>query len=78
MAELPDRRTCGAADIHAALMRTNADYARSREAIQAQAMAMGALPEPTGPTVISVVVHVIHRGGPENIADDQIQGRLTC
>ncbi|MBR0830499.1 zinc metalloprotease [Bradyrhizobium manausense] len=76
MADLPDRRTCGAHDIHAALMRTNADYARARAAIEAQAMAMGALPAPTVPTVIPVVVHVIHRGGSENIADAQIKSQI--
>jgi hypothetical protein len=76
MADFPDRRTCGASDIHEALMRTNADYARSRMAIEAQAMAMGALPMPVSPTNIPVVVHVIHRGGPENISDAQVKSQI--
>ena len=76
MAELPDRRTCGANDIHAALMRTNLDYARARASIEAQAAAMGDLGTPSGPTVIPVVVHVIHRGGPENISDAQIKSQI--
>lgn len=73
---IPERRTCGAADIHAALMRTNVDYARARASIEARAAAMGALPVPSGPVVIPVVVHVIHRGGPENISKDQIQSQI--
>jgi len=76
MAAIPDRRTCGAHDIHIALMRTNVDYARSRAAIEARAAAMGALPTPEGPTVIPVVVHVIHRGGPENISDAQVKSQI--
>lgn len=76
MANLPDRRTCAAHDIHAALMRTNPNYARARAAIEAQAMAMGALPTPTAPTIIPVVVHVIHRGGPENISDAQVNRQI--
>src|SRR3954452_23145169 len=76
MANLPDRRTCGTYDIHAALMRTNVDYARARASIEAQAAALGSLEAPSGPTVIPVVVHVIHRGGPENISDAQIQTQI--
>jgi hypothetical protein len=76
MASLPARRTCGAHDIHAALMRTSVDYARARAAIDARAAAMGALPTPSAPTVIPVVVHVIHRGGPENISDAQIKSQI--
>src|SRR5947207_520790 len=79
MANLPDRRTCAAAEIHAALLRSNPDYARARMAIDAQAAAFatarGAAP-PAGPTTIPVVVHVIHRGGAENISDDQIKSQI--
>jgi hypothetical protein len=78
MAELPDRRTCGAHDVHAAMLRTNIDYARARMAIEEQAAAFaaaGAGP-PAGPTVIPVVVHVIHRGGSENISDAQIRSQI--
>jgi len=57
-------------------MRTNVDYARSRAAIEARAAALGALPAPTQPTVIPVVVHVIHRGGPENISDAQVKSQI--
>lgn len=79
MAELPDRRTCGAHDIHMAMLRSNLDYARARMAIDAQAAAFaaaGAVQKPAGPTVIPVVVHVIHRNGPENISDDQIKSQI--
>jgi hypothetical protein len=78
MADLPDRRTCGAYEIHAAMLRTNADYARARMAIEEQAAAFAAagIEGPAGPTLIPVVVHVIHRGGPENISDDQIKSQI--
>ena len=76
MARLPDHRTCAAHDIHAAQMRTNLDYARARASIEARAVAMGDIPMPTGPTVIPVVVHVIHRGGPENISDAQVKSQI--
>jgi hypothetical protein len=76
MADLPDRRTCGAHDIHVAMLRSNADYAHARMAIEAQAAAMGDLGPPAGPTVIPVVVHVIHRGGSENISDQQIKSQI--
>jgi hypothetical protein len=57
-------------------MRTNQDYARARAAIEARAAAMGDLPPPSEPTVIPVVVHVIHRGGVENISDAQIKSQI--
>jgi hypothetical protein len=76
MADLPQRRTCGAHEIHAALLRTNADYARARASIEAQAAAIGDLGTPSGPTVIPVVVHVIHRGGSENISDAQVKSQI--
>ncbi len=79
MAPLPERRTCGAFDIHAALLRTNPAYAAARMAIAAQAAAMagaGMLQPPTEPTRIPVVVHVIHRGGAENISDAQIKSQI--
>jgi hypothetical protein len=78
MAELPDRRNCAAHDIHAAMLRSNADYARARGTIEAQAAAFAAAggAAPAGPTTIPVVVHVLHRGGPENISDDQIKSQI--
>jgi len=78
MADLPERRTCGAHDIHMAMMRTNPDYARARTAIEAQAaaFALGAAAQPAGPTMIPVVVHVIHRDGQENISDQQIESQI--
>src|SRR5947209_14723179 len=82
MADLPERRSCGAHEIHVALLRSNPDYARARVAIEAQARlaiearaALGAA-APVGPTVIPVVVHVIHRGGNENISDQQIKSQI--
>src|SRR5436309_1133050 len=77
MANLPDRRTCGAHDIHMALLRTNVDYARARMAIEAAAAALGgAIAIPTAPTTIPVVVHVIHRGGTENISEQQVKSQI--
>jgi Pregnancy-associated plasma protein-A len=79
MAPVPERRTCGAFDIHIALLRTNPAYANARMAIAQQAAAMadaGALQPPTSPTVIPVVVHVIHRGGDENISGAQIKSQI--
>jgi Pregnancy-associated plasma protein-A len=78
MADLPAQRTCGAHDIHMALLRTNADYARARMAIEAGAVAFAAagVAQRAGPAVIPVVVHVIHRGGPENISDQQIKSQI--
>lgn len=79
MADLPDRRTCGAYDVHMAMLRTNVDYARARMAIDAQAAAFaaaGAAQMPAGPTVIPIVAHVIHRGGPENISEDQVKSQI--
>ena len=76
MAELPDRRNCAAHDIHAAMMRTNADYARARTARSRRRLPHGRLGPPAGPTTIPVVVHVLHRGGPENISDDQIKSQI--
>jgi hypothetical protein len=79
MAPLPDRRTCAAFDIHQALLRTNPAYASARTAIAEQAAAMaaaGAVAVPTQPTVIPVVVHVIHRGGEENISDAQVKSQI--
>jgi Pregnancy-associated plasma protein-A len=79
MAPVPERRTCGAYDIHMALLRTNPAYASARMAIAEQAAAMaaaGELEAPAEPTVIPVVVHVIHRGGPENISDQQIKSQI--
>lgn len=78
MADLPDRRTCAAHDIHEALLRTNADYARARMAIEAQAdsFAYRGVARAAGPTVIPVVIHVIHRGGAENISDRQVKSQI--
>jgi len=62
-----------------ALLRTSPDYARARMAIAAQMTAFAAagdIPMPTAPTVIPVVVHVIHRNGSENISDDQIKSQI--
>ncbi|WP_031237846.1 zinc metalloprotease [Mesorhizobium sp. LNJC405B00] len=78
MADIPLHRTCGAHDMHLALLRTNADYARARLSIDAMSAVLGdsALKALTGPRVIPVVVHVIHRGGLENIADTQIKSQI--
>jgi hypothetical protein len=79
MAPIPERRTCGAFDIHIALLRTNPAYASARMALAEQAAAMGAagaLGAPAGPVLIPVVVHVIHRGGAENISDAQIKSQI--
>jgi len=79
MAPLPERRTCAAAEIHMALLRTNPAYASARMAIAEQAAAMaaaGALGPPSGPTVIPVVVHVVHRTDQENISDAQVKSQI--
>ena len=78
MADLPDRRTCGAADIHIAQLRTNPDYASARMALDemASAFAASGIAPPTKPTIIPVVVHVVHRNGPENISDAQIKSQI--
>jgi hypothetical protein len=78
VANLPERRTCAAHDIHNAMLRSNADYARSRLSIEARAASFGAaeMAQKLGPTVIPVVVHVIHRGGQENISDQQIKSQI--
>lgn len=82
MADLPPHRSCGAFDVHATMLATNPDYAMARLAIEAQLAATiearaamggaGAL----GPTLIPVVVHIIHRGGRENISDQQIKSQI--
>src|SRR5262245_54971763 len=81
MADLPERRTCGSHDVHMALLRTNVDYARARMSIESRARdftteSAAARVARVGPTVIPVVVHVIHRGGPENISDAQIKSQM--
>jgi hypothetical protein len=76
MADVPERRSCGAADIHAAMMLSNPDYAAARASIETMAMAFGA--EALAPKLVTIplVVHVIHRGGAENISDAQIRSQI--
>lgn len=77
MADLPLRRTCGAYDVHLAML-ANADYANARAAIMERTAMRAAegVPDATVVRVIPTVVHVIHRGGPENISDDQIKSQI--
>jgi Pregnancy-associated plasma protein-A len=79
MAELPEHRTCGAYEVHLAMLRTNPAYAAARAAIDAHASEFaraGRIAERTGTTVIPVVVHVIYRAAAENISDAQIVSQI--
>lgn len=82
MAEIPQRRNCGAHEVHIEMLQASPDYARARVAIQRQianfegsARAARAAARPT-PRVIPVVVHVIFRDAVENISDDQIKSQI--
>lgn len=77
---LPLRRTCGAQDVHLALLASSADYANARASIleRTAVLAAGDIPGENVVRTIQTVVHVIHRGGAENISDQQIESQVTA
>lgn len=80
MASVPEHRTCGTHDVHVAMLRINADYARARAAIARRLQDLVRSPRATtrvAPRVIPVVVHVIYRNAEENISDDQVNSQIA-
>lgn len=78
MADLPQRRTCATFDVHLNLLQSDPGYAIARAALlETQAAFAAAGPAPIAVRTIQTVVHVIHRGGPENISDAQVQSQIA-
>lgn len=77
MADLPLRRTCATFDVHLEMLQTNPDYASARAALLENQAAFAAAGAPAFTLrTIPTVVHVIHRGGSENISDAQIASQI--
>jgi hypothetical protein len=75
---VPLRRQCGAMQAHFRLLEEDPNF-RMRQAnlerAVARRMASGAVAK-TAPTVIPVVVHVVHNTGAENISTTQIKSQI--
>lgn len=77
MADVPQQRTCATFDVHLAMLQTDPAYASARAALlENQAAFAAAGPSPPTLRTIQTVVHVIHRGGPENISDAQVKSQI--
>lgn len=76
MAQIPNRRTCAAQDVYRDKLALNPAFARARVALERQGMTLRAEARAVGIVKIPTVVHVIHRGGSENISDAQINSQI--
>jgi hypothetical protein len=73
------QRTCGAQDEHRRLLNEDPSYVAARSALESLAWTYrrGARsPARSGPTRISVVVHVVWNTATQNISDAQIQSQI--
>lgn len=79
MADLPLQRTCATFSVHLNMLQSNPAYASARAALlETHAAFAAAGPAALAMTLRSIqtVVHVIHRGGAENITDAQVKSQI--
>ena len=80
--ETPRKETdsfCSQAELHARKMQTDESYRLASQRLEDQLYALAQQPAQRGPLVqhtLSVVVHIIHNGGNENISDAQVTDAL--
>jgi Pregnancy-associated plasma protein-A len=75
----PARRKCGTMAVHSRLLEQDPSFGRrlvDLERLTSRRMLAGLTHRAAGPTVISVVVHVVYDSASENISDAQIRSQI--